>query len=252
MNTSQAISRLRQVIRRQHKALSTEDAYVFWLRRYIRALSRLPMGLSSEKKLEQFLTDLALHRDISASTQNQALNAILFFYQEVLGQPLGNVNALRAKRPVHARHAPTIGEIQLLLQTVRNEGGYPTNLIARLLYGCGLRVSEPLNLRVKDVHLQKRCLCIRGAKGGNDRMVPLPASLVGELEQQMQQARLVWERDRQDGTPLMLPHRLARKYPNTGSVGDGHGYSPPIMPAVTQSPDKSCATGCMKPMFSER
>ena len=171
------------------------------------------MGLSSEKKLEQFLTDLALHRDISASTQNQALNAILFFYQEVLGQPLGNVNALRAKRPVHARHAPTIGEIQLLLQTVRNEGGYPTNLIARLLYGCGLRVSEPLNLRVKDVHLQKRCLCIRGAKGGNDRMVPLPASLVGELEQQMQQARLVWERDRQDGTPLMLPHRLARKYP---------------------------------------
>jgi hypothetical protein len=136
MNTSQAICRMREVIRRQHKALATEDCYIFWLRRYMTALREMPEGLSSEKKLEQFLTDLARHRDVSASTQNQALNAILFFYREVLGQPIGNVNALRAKRPVHARHAPTVGETQLLLQTIRNEGGCPTNLIARMLYGC--------------------------------------------------------------------------------------------------------------------
>ncbi len=88
------------------------------------------------------------------------------------------MNALRAKRPVHTRHAPTERETQLLLQTVRNEGGYPTNLIARLLYGCGLRVTEPLNLRIKDVSLEGRRLCIRGAKGGNDRVVPLPPSLL--------------------------------------------------------------------------
>ena len=86
MNTSQAISREREVLRRQHKALSTEDCYIFWLRRYMTALREMPDGLSSEKKLEQFLTDLACRRDISASTQNQALNAILFFYREVLGQ----------------------------------------------------------------------------------------------------------------------------------------------------------------------
>jgi integrase len=78
-----------------------------------------------------------------------------------------------AKRPVQARHAPTVSETQLLLQTIRNEGGYPTNLIARMLYGCGLRVSEPLNLRIKDVNLNQGSLCIRGAKGGKDRMVPL-------------------------------------------------------------------------------
>ena len=140
MKTAQAIERMRQVIRRQHKALSTEDSYVFWLRRYISALRRMPHALTSEKKLEQFLTDLACRCDISASSQNQAFNAILFFYRDVLGQDLGNVNALRAKRPVHERHAPTIPETQLLLQTLRNENGYPTNLIARLLYGCGLRV----------------------------------------------------------------------------------------------------------------
>jgi hypothetical protein len=84
----------------------------------------MPEGLSSEKKLEQFLTHLARDRDVSASTQNQALNAILFFYREVLGQTIGNVNALRANRPVHERHAPTVSETQLLLQTIRNEGGY--------------------------------------------------------------------------------------------------------------------------------
>jgi len=213
MNASQAVCRVREVIRRQHKALSTEDSYTFWLRRYMKAVKEMPEGLPSEKKLEQFLTDLARHRDISASSQNQALNAILFFYREVLGQPIGNVDALRAKRPVQQRHAPTVRETQLLLQTIRNECGYPTNLIARMLYGCGLRVSEPLNLRIKDVDLERRSLCIRGAKGGHDRVVPLPESMIPELKQQMEFARTVWQRDKHNRTPLMLPNRLAKKYP---------------------------------------
>jgi len=217
MNTTQAIDRLRQVIRRQHKALSTEDTYVFWLRRYIAALPGMPKELTSEKRIEKYLTDLALQRDVSASTQNQAFNAILFFYREVLAQPIGNVNALRAKRPVHVRHAPNVVETQQLLQNIRNESGYPTNLVARMLYGCGLRVSEPLNLRIKDLNVQARRLCIRGAKGGNDRFVSLPFSLIPELSQQMQVAREVWQRDKQERIPLMLPHRLARKYP--GKLG---------------------------------
>src|ERR1019366_10801843 len=112
MNTSQAICRMREVIRRQPKALFTEECYVFWLRRYLTALREMPEGLSSEKKLETFLTDLARRRDVSASTQNQALNAILYFYREVLGQTIGNVNALRAQRPVQMRHAPTVAETQ--------------------------------------------------------------------------------------------------------------------------------------------
>jgi hypothetical protein len=87
MNTAQAIERLRQVIRRQHKALSTEDCYTFWLRRYIAALRQIPANLTSEKKLEQFLTDLALRCDVAACTQIQALHAILYFYNFVLEQP---------------------------------------------------------------------------------------------------------------------------------------------------------------------
>jgi integrase len=130
-----------------------------------------------------------------------------------LEKPFGRINALRAKAPVHERHAPSVAETQALLQTVRNEGGYPTDLVCRLLYGCGLRVTEPLNLRIKDIDLERRTLCIRGAKGGNDRVVVLPACLVAELTQQMEVARAVWQLDKQDGTPVMMPNRLAKKYP---------------------------------------
>src|SRR3974390_913014 len=150
MNLDLAIEELRCVLRRQHKALSTESTYIFWLRRFVTALDGMPDSLSSEEKLERFLTGLARHQDVAASTQNQALNAILYFYKEVLGKPLQGIDALRAKRPPRMRHAPTVAQIQALLQSVPDISGYPTNLVARLLYGCGLRVAEPLNLRIKD------------------------------------------------------------------------------------------------------
>jgi integron integrase len=214
MNLPFAIERLRNVLRRQHKALATESNYVFWLRHYVTALDAMSDSLSSEQKVERFLTGLARQRDLSASSQNQALNAILFFYKEVLGQPLQGIDALRAKRPAHLRHAPTVADTQALLQTVQDVAGYPTNLIARLLYGCGLRVAEPLNLRIKDVDLEQFSFCIRGAKGGKDRMVSLPRSLIPELTRQIEFARAVWQRDKQNNIPLMLPHQLARKYPD--------------------------------------
>src|SRR5262249_11951233 len=162
MNTAQALQRARDVIRRQHKALSTEETYIFWLRRYMNALRHIPPDLPSEKRLERFLTDLARKDDVSACSQNQAFNAVLFFYRDVLQQELGNIDALRAQRPVHERHAPSITDTRSLLRTVRNEGGYPTNLIVRMLYGCGMRVTEPLNLRVKDINFERCTLCIRG------------------------------------------------------------------------------------------
>jgi integrase len=126
-----------------------------WLRRYIHALQDIPEDLPSEKKLERFLTELAIKEDVAATTQNQAFNAVVFFYAHVLEQPLGNVDALRAKRPVRERHAPSVGDTQALLRTIRDAGGYPNNLIARMLYGCSLRVSEPLNLRIKDINLER-------------------------------------------------------------------------------------------------
>jgi integrase len=111
------------------------------------------------------------------------------------------------------RTAPSLEHTRALLRTVRDVGGYPTNLIARLLYGCGLRVSEPLNLRIKDVDLRRCRLCIRGAKGGKDRVVVLPESLVPGITQQLRHARAVWEEDQRARTPLALPDGLAKKYP---------------------------------------
>ena len=158
MNSAAAILKFRDVIRRQHKALATEESYVHWLRHYMAMLPSMPLSLTSEQKLERFLTYLAVQRDVAASTQNQAFNAIVAFYKDVLGKPLQAIDSLRATRPVRLRHAPTVGETRALLLTVSDRGGYPTNLIARLLYGCGLRVTEPLNLRIKDVNLEATTL----------------------------------------------------------------------------------------------
>jgi Phage integrase, N-terminal SAM-like domain len=98
MNAAQAIQKLRQVIRRQHKALATKETYVLWLRRYMAAVRQMPNSLPSEQKLERFLTELA-HQVVAASTQHQAFNAVAFFYKDVLGLPSGAVDALRVKRP---------------------------------------------------------------------------------------------------------------------------------------------------------
>ena len=213
MNLPNAIDRLRNVLRRQHKALSTEDSYVYWLRHYVIALNTMPSSLHSEQKVENFLTHLARNRNLSASSQNQAFNAILYFYNEVLRQPLQNIDALRVRRPARLRHAPTVAETQALLQTVRDRAGYHTNLVVRLLYGCGLRVCEPLNLRIKDVKLQELTLFILGAKGGKDRVVAIPPSVVPELRQQIKRAQTIWLEDNQNRIPVDLPFQLALKYP---------------------------------------
>lgn len=177
------------------------------------AVQRFPDTLTSEEKLERFLTDLACKRSISASSQNQAFNAVLYFYKDVLGRPLQGVDAMRATRPARMRTAPSVTDTQALLKTIRDVGGHPTNLVANLLYGCGLRVSEPLNLRIKDVDIQRCRLGIRGAKGGKDRVVALPATLVPEIAHQVNVAHATWLRDRQNGIPVMLPEGLAKKYP---------------------------------------
>ena len=212
MKPIEAEQRLVEVIRLRHLAKATEDCYVAWLRRFMRFLmERQPPG-TTEQKLEAFLTQLA-KQDVAATTQNQAFNALVFFYRDALKQPLGDIRALRAKRPAMIRTAPAVDEVRALLSGVQDVGGYPTRLLVRMLYGMGLRVSEPLNLRVKDVQLADSQLIICGAKGGKDRVVALPCALVPEIKAQLVHARAVWERDRLAGLPVALPGLLARKYP---------------------------------------
>jgi hypothetical protein len=115
MNIHESILQLQKVVRRQHKALNTENTYLYWLKRYIPVIQHLPKTLTSEKKVEHFLNGLAGSRAISTSTQHQAFNAIVFFYKDVLGKPLQNLDAMRVSRPAHLRHAPTIPEVRALL-----------------------------------------------------------------------------------------------------------------------------------------
>jgi integron integrase len=212
MNADDAVRRLTEVVRRKHLALATERTYCAWLRRYCDFLKGLPSHLPSEQKLERFLTVLA-QKNVAASTQNQAFNAIIFFYKEALGTELKNVQSLRARRPAHLRHAPTPKETWQLIKTIQSDALFATSLVVRLLYGCGLRVCEPLNLRIKDVNLEAAQLTIRAAKGGKDRVVAIPCSALGDLREQIQAARAVWHRDQQNRVPIALPHQLARKYP---------------------------------------
>lgn len=205
---------MRDVIRLRHLAFATEQAYCGWLARFARFVSdQCEPDWKPEQKMEAFLTQLA-KRDVSASTQNGAFNAILFFYREVLKVDIGKVDSLRAKKPVHLRYAPELAEVMAMIRNLRDEADYPTTLIVKLIYGCGLRVSEPLNLRVKDVLLSESKLVVRGAKGGKDRFVSIPCSLIPELKAQMEYAKSVGEKDRLNRLPVKLPGLLATKYPH--------------------------------------
>ena len=175
------------------------------------ALDRLTGA--TEQKLEAFLSRLA-REGVSASTQNQAFNALLFFYREVLKQELGPVNSLRAKQPANPRHCPSQEDVRRLLGAVADIYGYPTRLIVHVLYGCGLRVTEPLNLRIKDVDFKESKFYVYQAKGGKGRVVLFPNCLTGPLQQQMAVAKHIAEQDHARGIPVPLPGLLAKKYPS--------------------------------------
>lgn len=212
MKPHEAIEKLRSVLRRKHLALATEETYVHWLTRFMRFVVECSPEGTPEVKMERFLTRLA-RQGVSASTQNQAFCAVLFFYKQCLGVEVGKVDALRAKKPVHLRFAPEREETLKLMQGVGDAGGYPTRLIVHLIYGCGLRVSEPLNLRVRDVLLGESKLVIRGAKGGKDRFVSIPCALAEPLRAQLEFAKGRAEQDRVARVPVKLPGLLAAKYP---------------------------------------
>ncbi len=160
----------------------------------------------------EFLSDLAVNRNVGASTQNQALAALLFLYRNVLGRDLeGLDNAVRARRP---RHLPVVlsrTEVAHVLEHLDGE----THLVACILYGGGLRLLECLRLRVKDIDIERHQLTVREGKGNRDRATLLPRAIEEALRAQLADARITWERDRRDGVPgVSLPDALARKYPD--------------------------------------
>jgi integron integrase len=202
-------------IRLLHFAHSTEQAYCHWVGRYYDFCLKLPAKWTPERKAEAFLSDLAVRGRLAARTQNQALAGLLFLYDDVLRKPLGNIDALRAKKPIHERTSPSREQVRTLRLAITDRPNLPARLLVDLLYGCGLRVSEPLELRVKDILWSENQLVIRAGKGAKDRRVPIPASCVNPLRNQMETARRVWDQDRKQspGVGVSLPFQLARKYP---------------------------------------
>jgi integron integrase len=206
------IGRLRDRLRTKHYSRRTEDVYVDWVRRYVMYHGRRHPRTLGERDITAFLTHLAVERQVSASTQNQALSALLFLYRHVMAEPLGFVHGIvRAKRP---RRLPVVlndSEVRAVLRALR---GVP-RLCATLMYGGGLRVSEAVSLRVKDVDLERLEIVVRGAKGAKDRRVPLARLAVPAIRKQLERERTRWTLDTRRGVrPTALPEGLTRKYPN--------------------------------------
>lgn len=214
MKTEQVIKLCDEKMRLQRKAYKTRQSYCGWIRRYCNWMIKTkPVGESTQK-MELYLTYLAKNRKVAATTQNQAFNALLFLYRDVRKEKLGNINALRAKTPKVERHAPSVEEITAVLGCLKDRNGFPVRLVFKLLYGCGMRVSEPLNLRIKDIRFDRGEIIIRDAKGGNDRVVSIPPCLVDELRVQVEAARVVWNKDHVNNQPHQLPNAYARKAPS--------------------------------------
>lgn len=208
------IQQLRDAIRVRHYSPRTEEAYVWWVRRFVRFCGlRHPRELG-QAEVTRFLTMLAVEGKVSASTQNQALSAIAFLYGEVLHVPIGWIAALvRAKRPARAPVVLTKQEIRDILERLPGVSW----LIAAVLYGTGVRLLEGLQLRVKDIDFGGNEITVRGGKGDRDRVTMLPERLKGPLLHQLADVRRQHERDRAEGAGwVALPGALGIKYPNAG------------------------------------
>jgi integron integrase len=202
---------VRERLRARHYSYRTEQQYVAWIRRYVLFHGkRHPAGLAAAE-IERFLTHLAVERNVSASTQNQALSALLFLYREVLGIQLPWLdNVVRARRPARLPVVLSPAEVRSLLRNLH--GQYA--LLAGLMYGSGLRLLESLRLRVKDIDFGYSQIIVRDGKGAKDRVTVLPDNLAAPLTAHLERVRerhaVAIERH---FAGVELPHALARKYP---------------------------------------
>ncbi|MGH8505676.1 MAG: integron integrase [Stenotrophobium sp.] len=207
------LEQVRLRCRTKHYSLRTEETYLHWIKRFILFHGKRHPREMGAPEVEAFLSDLAVRLHVAASTQNLALAAVLFLYREVLGIELEWLsNVTRAKKPQRLPTVLTQPEVQALLSAL---GEDTVALIARLLYGTGMRLMEGVRLRVKDVELSPRQITVRDGKGGKDRVTVLPERIVEPLRTHLQARRKLYDADRKVGTAqVWMPDALGRKYPN--------------------------------------
>ena len=225
------LDQVREQIRLRHYSIRTETVYLQWVRRFIRFHKyRHPQEMGAPE-VEAFLSDLAVRGDVSASTQNQALSAILFLYKQVLQIELPWMDGvIRARRPQRLPVVLTREEVASVLAQLDGT----LWLVASLLYGSGMRLMEALRLRVKDVEFSRGEILIRDGKGQKDRVTMLPRKLAAPLQLHLERVRSLHQQDLQEGFGRAnLPHALARKYPNAAAEW-GWQF---VFPSINRSAD---------------
>ena len=203
-----------EAIRLRHRSYSTEKTYITWLRQFQGFIKNKELKALNGKDLQDFLSYLAVERKVSSSTQNQALNAIAFVYRHVLEKDIEDqINSVRAHQKRRLPVVLTPREVNNVFDEM--SGLYC--LMAKLIYGCGLRLQECLSLRIKDVDIEQNIVIVRSGKGDKDRRTVLPESLKDVLLHQISSVREIYEQDRKDNTNgVYLPGALEKKYPNAG------------------------------------
>ena len=206
------LDQVRAVIRTRHYAYNTEETYVSWIKQYILFHGKRHPSELCEAEVSEFLTYLAVKRNVAASTQNQALNAIVFLYRHVLNAPLGDFSQFnRAKRPKNLPTVLTVEETRRLISHLSGE----SQVIAHILYGSGLRLTECLRLRVKDIDFSQNVIVVRDGKGGKDRRTMLPIAVKPALALQIDKVRAMHRHDLANGLgEVYLPFALEKKYPS--------------------------------------
>jgi integron integrase len=206
---------VRRALRVRHYSPRTERAYCNWIRRFVLFHGKQHPNRLGAAEVQHFIDHLAQDRAVSPGTQNQALAALTFLYNDVLAIPLEkHVALVRARLPERIPVVLTPSEVTSVLARLSG----PTRLMASLLYGSGLRLLECARLRVKDIDFERREIRVRDGKGGKDRLAPLPASLIIELQHHLASVKSQHQRDLRDGSGYVeLPHALRRKYPNAAT-----------------------------------
>jgi len=205
---------MRDILRRLHYSIHTERAYCDWVTRFIKfhhLQEKEALLIESEKKVEAFLTHLAVQGNVAASTQNQAFNALVFLYSKVLKQPFNNVSSARTRKEKRVPVVLTIEEVKAVLAFLEGTSA----LAVKLLYTSGLRISEVVRLRIMDVDFGFKQITVRDGKGLSDRVTPLSQNLMPLLGHQMERVKIIHDKDLINGFgKVYLPYALARKYPN--------------------------------------
>jgi integron integrase len=231
MAEKKLLDQVRAAVRMKHFSYRTEQAYVGWARRFVLFHGKRHPREMGAGEIAAFVSHLATAGNVAASTQNQALAAILFLYRSVLGREIPDVDdVIRARKPTRLPVVLNRSEVSAFLGRMQGSPG----LVARLLYGSGLRLLEALRLRVKDLDFEMHEIVVRDGKGHKDRVTMLPAQLEPALREQLRRARALHARDLEEGCGAVhLPYALARKSPGT-AVKWGWQY---VFPSPARSRD---------------